>query len=329
MYLDIDQPQETSIFECSLIGKLSKYQPLPYIFLFKIIMEFDAPFLTVGGGRFGRDKRLKSAKNIAYKHGIEKLGYKYVRDFLVEPEPNSSANDTKTHSGSAFGISGLSLPHMTKDQAMNPALLRTSRSAPATIGATKGEGLTGTEPQSSLENQQQKPTKRVGGPESYYYTPHAPQENAKINCRRCYRVLTYIKDGNRNVLVDIGDGSRVKDFGDRITKNMIVYDSQLGAESEKFGLNQFRGSAGALPRVFVAFDCWGKSIKRNGGGCSSFLFEYAKYIGIVKCLDPTYPNSKKQTPVPNPPQYFPKRDFFPPPRAQSTRDIRVNRKIYV
>lgn len=81
-----------------------------------------------------------------------------------------------------------------------------------------------------------------------------------------------------------------------------------------------------MPRVLVAFDCWGES-KQRIGGASSCTFEFAKFIGIVECLDPISPHSLKHTPIPAPPYFFSKCDRAPPPRNKSNRTIRVTRSI--
>lgn len=81
-----------------------------------------------------------------------------------------------------------------------------------------------------------------------------------------------------------------------------------------------------MPRVLAAFDCWGESKARIGGGYSS-TFQFVKFIGIVECLDPISPHSLKHTTIPVAPHFFPKSDRTPPPRIQNNRTIRVTRSL--
>jgi hypothetical protein len=248
---------------------------------------------------FCKDKRTKQRNPLAYKYGIEKMGYDYVREFLSNPEPQAGSSDF-------LGVSGISLPPKLYTGPDDGASMRTSRSAPASLGGP-----------------------RRGGPESYHYAPHGVQENSSVNNQRCYRVLTYKRENNRNVLIDIADGTYFKDFGDKVSHNVVVYDSKLGAESEKFAPNQVfptRSGSGHKPRVLVAFDCWGKSVRRNGGG-SCLLYENAKYVGILKCLDAPFPFSKKNSWIPSAPHFFPTSDHHLPPRLPNDKNVRINRRI--
>ena len=249
---------------------------------------------------FSKDKRIKPKKPFV-KYGLDKMGYEYVREFLSHPEPQTSSSDF-------LGVSGLSLPPKlyTGPESGGAGAMHTSRSAPASLGGP-----------------------RRGGPESYYYAPHGVQENSSLNNQRCYRVLTYKRENNRNILIDIADGTHIKDYSDKISHNVVVYDSKLGAESEKFAPNQMfptRSGSGYKPRVLVAFDCWGKSVKRNGGG-SCLLYENAKYVGIVKCLDAVTPFSKKNSWIPTPPHFFPTSDHHPPLRLPNDKNVRINRRV--
>ena len=81
-----------------------------------------------------------------------------------------------------------------------------------------------------------------------------------------------------------------------------------------------------MPRVLAAFDCWGESKSRTGGGLSS-TFEFVKFIRIVECLDPVSPHSLKHTTAPITPHFFPKSDHTPPPRQKNNRNIRVSRSV--
>lgn len=170
---------------------------------------------------------------------------------------------------------------------------------------------------------------RSGGPESYTEVQHGTTYEPKMASARCYRVLTYIYEGGRNVLIDISNGYQYKDWGDKLTRNGVVYDTKIGAMSERFAPSQVtptRGGNGYAPRVLVAFDCWGHSHKRHGGG-SSLVYETVKFIGIAKCIDPITPFAKKMARMPKAPYYFPGPDHFPPPRQLNNRDVRINRSI--
>jgi hypothetical protein len=79
--------------------------------------------------------------------------------------------------------------------------------------------------------------------------------------------------------------------------------------------------------VLVAFDCWGASTPRTGGAFS-FVYEFAKFIEIVECLDPISPHSLKHATIPVAPHFFPKRDTTLPPRQQSNRTTRVTLSLY-
>lgn len=81
-----------------------------------------------------------------------------------------------------------------------------------------------------------------------------------------------------------------------------------------------------LPRVLVAFDCWGECTPRTGGGLSC-IYQYAKFSAIVECLDPISPHSAKHAPFPVSPNFFPKPDTTKPPRRQNNRMTRVTRSL--
>lgn len=207
------------------------------------------------------------------------MGYqKNIRNFLSESNPQSRDSDF-------LGIAGLSAPVQYGKQ--EPPL-RTTRSEPGYV-----------------------PKKRHGGAESYSYAYHGTQTLEK---KRCYRVLTYMREGNSNVLVDIVDGSRIKDSGDKLNHDVVVFNNEVAAKSEKFASLKYSKT----PRVLVAFECWGTSTKRIGGGSSSYLYENVKYAGIIKCLDVQIPFAKN---------HYKGRDYHPAPRQQSTNEVKVSRRI--
>lgn len=210
------------------------------------------------------------------------MGYrKHIRNFLSEPEFTIDPNDP-----SFFGIAGLSAPVEGARNKM-PSL-RTTKSEPGYV-----------------------PKKRHGGVESYSYAYHSSQNFER---KRCYRVLSYIREGNSNIMVDISDGTRIKDYGDRLNHNIVVFDNELGAKNEKFSSFKYNKT----PRILVAFECWGTSTKRNGGGSHSYLYETVRYAGIVKCLDVHIPFARN---------HYKGVDNHPPPREQSSNAVRVSRRI--
>ena len=168
---------------------------------------------------------------------------------------------------------------------------------------------------------------RTGGATSYHYTKHHELYIDRHQSHRCYRVLTY-KENSRGQkqFIDIMSGAG---YSRSMNNDLCVYDTRRGALGEKFHPGQYghsKSGNGVLPRVLVAFECWGKCRRRCGGGISS-QYEFGKFVGIVECLDPHYPHSKKHAPAPVPPYFFPKRDLAAPPRSVNRRSIRVQRTL--
>lgn len=168
---------------------------------------------------------------------------------------------------------------------------------------------------------------RNGGVSSYHIAKHHDLDVAKLQTRRCYRVLTYTENSRgQKAFVDIMTGGK---YSRHITHNACVFETKRGAKGERFPPSQYghsKSGCGLAPRVLVAFECWGHSHRRIGGGISS-QYEFAKFVGIVECLDPISPHSKKQSVAPVPPHFFPKRDLTAPPRKMNHRDVRVQRAI--
>jgi hypothetical protein len=111
----------------------------------------------------------------------------------------------------------------------------------------------------------------------------------------------------------------------QVTRDAIVYQTKQGALGERFPSKQVghpKSGSGVLPRVLVAFDCWGASTPRTGGALSC-VYEFVKFVEIDQCLDPISPHSLKHATIPVAPHFFPKRDATQPPRQQSSRTTRV------
>ncbi len=179
-------------------------------------------------------------------------------------------------------------------------------------------------PALSIDEQPVLPAKmnRYGGEESFSYNDPIV-DIPKMSAKRCYRVLTFTtdKNGERQVM-DIPEGNiywcRTGTQKRRITPDAIAMDSKQAAMSERFPMTQVGASAsgnGTLPRVLVAFDCWGKCNRRYGGGLGA-KYEYVKYIRIEEFLNPPKTVSKKQSEHPIHPHCYPKRDHSPTLQAR-------------
>ena len=173
--------------------------------------------------------------------------------------------------------------------------------------------------------------KRYGGGESFTYNS-STESIPKMAAKRCYRVLTYVddKNGERQVM-DVVDGNvywcRTGPQKRRITPDAIAMDSKQAALSERFPLTQVGAATsgnGTLPRLLVAFDCWGKCMRRNGG-VGAAKYEFVKYIRIEEFLNAPKTVSKKHCERPIEPNLFPKRDSSP---LLSTRKA-IDRSIYL
>lgn len=146
---------------------------------------------------------------------------------------------------------------------------------------------------------------------------------SKLSSVRGYRVVTYVEDarGNRTVK-DILNGSVYftgVGLQQRITQDAIMFSTKEAALAEKFPSNQVgasKGGSGRLPRVLCCFDGWGHSSRRLGGGPAT-VFEFVKYVGVVKFLDAPHPHTKAQTERPIEPHNFSLPDFTPPLRQNS------------
>lgn len=295
---------------------------------------------------FARSKNLDRQKKA--RTFDEVLGYDFVRNFVLGSltAPNLSSPGGAGDVTTAFKDAALATAAADRSAAkvkskvekrVRMAQSQSSSNVPVGTSIESPQKLPGAASKpASLHASQSAPIfpnrvyqNRSGGPESYTETFHGTIYEPKMASTRCYRVLTYIHENGRNVLIDISNGYRYKDWADKLTKNGVVFDTKVGALSERFAPSQVtptRGGNGYAPRVLVAFDCWGHSHKRYGGG-SSLVYESVKYVGIVKCIDPITPHAKKTAKVPKEPFYFPGPDTSPPPRLPSNRDIRINRSI--
>ena len=133
----------------------------------------------------------------------------------------------------------------------------------------------------------------------------------------------------------------------RDNKNLTVYDSKpfsdiwqlhvfvknyfwfLGitaARSERFPPHQVCSSKsgnGRLPRVLVAFECWGKS-KRRRGGASACRYEFARFVKIISYEDTPTTITKQRTEIPDKPCYYPIRDRnVSPMRLSTSRETKL------
>jgi len=173
--------------------------------------------------------------------------------------------------------------------------------------------------------------KRYGGGESFTY--NSPVGGiSKMAAKRCYRVLTYSDDadGQRHV-IDVAEGKeywcRTGPQKRRITPDAVAMDSKQAALSERFPLTQVGAATsgnGTLPRVLVAFDCWGKCSRRNGG-VEAAKYEFVKYIRIEDFLNAPKTVSKKHSESPTQPNMFAKQDHSP---LLNTRKP-IDRSIYL
>lgn len=170
--------------------------------------------------------------------------------------------------------------------------------------------------------------KRFGGNTTYNIDRGSPTDIHKLQSIRAYRVLSY-KEGfkGKMYLMDILDGKVYSDTGHKITHDAIVYSNKRDALSERFPPNHAcKTKLASRPRVLVAFDCWGYCLPRRGGAVC-YQIEFAKYMGIVQCLDAPSPHSRNRCKIPVEPFCFPESCHVPPPRQVNCRDVRVNRKL--
>lgn len=153
----------------------------------------------------------------------------------------------------------------------------------------------------------------------------------KLSARRCYRVVTYrMTDSGRRVLIDLLQNTVYNNSSQKkITNNAIVCESKKNALSEKFSPYQTghpKCGSGILPRILVAFECWG-NVYKNPTSASSYIYENVKYMCIEQCLDnfPSQPKNRSKFPVA--PHFFAGPDHAEAPRLRSTRSVHINRAL--
>jgi hypothetical protein len=153
----------------------------------------------------------------------------------------------------------------------------------------------------------------------------------KLSARRCYRILTYKYEGQRRVLVDINTGSPYNCSSQkRITNNATVCESKKTALSEKFSCEQLgrtKCGSGHLPRVLVAFECWGNVYNQHSAGGATLTYEFVRFMCIEECLDNYISQPKNRSKLPIAPHYFPGPDRSEAPRLRSSRSIHINRAL--
>lgn len=154
---------------------------------------------------------------------------------------------------------------------------------------------------------------RYGGGESFTYMDHAVVI-PKLAAKRCYRVLTYANTKQGRQVMDIAEGNlywcRTGPQKRRITPNAVAFDSRELALSERFPSTQVGAATsgnGTLPRVLVAFDCWGRASRRKGGGGAA-KYEFCKFLRIEEFLNSPATGAKKTSERPTNPHYWPKQD---------------------
>mmetsp|Transcript_16650 Transcript_16650/g.25056 ORF Transcript_16650/g.25056 Transcript_16650/m.25056 type:complete len:197 (-) Transcript_16650:209-799(-) len=157
-----------------------------------------------------------------------------------------------------------------------------------------------------------KPThSRRGGVESFSFNGHCAEHVSRFESRRCYRILSFKKcpDGT-HLLVDILNNSVYNNSShNRITNDAFVYETIQGALGERIPpMGPHTNGNEALPRVLVSFECWGRCVRRKGGGLSN-KYEFVRFMGIEKCLGPFSTHAKKHVAAPVPPHFFPRRDL--------------------
>ena len=187
------------------------------------------------------------------------------------------------------------------------------------------------EPAASRQPRKPPVPKRTGNEDSFSFRKQFVKID-KFSAKRAYRILTYVTkaNGDREVM-DIPDGyiyyCRTGPQKRRITPDAVAYDTKELAMSERFPYDQIgaaRSGNGTLPRILVAFDGWGKTHRRVGGGGSA-KYEYLKFIRIERFLDAPESVSGKQSELASHPHYFGKIDRRPRSRKAIDKAIYMDR----
>ena len=167
---------------------------------------------------------------------------------------------------------------------------------------------------------------RQGTEDSYHVSKSCDVYVHALAAHRCYRILSYRDTPDGRVVFDILSGTeyfcRSGPQKRRITPSAAAFLSKGDALSEKFPPGEGRIS---MPRILCRFDCWGRCQKRLGGGGSSAVYEYVKFLGIVNFLDAPSTISKKHAERPIHPNMYPMADKPLPLRRPVDRRIKVDK----
>ena len=185
------------------------------------------------------------------------------------------------------------------------------------------------QPQPPQQQQQQQPPRanprpkaREGTEDSYHVDYNSDIRIDPLAAHRCYRILTYKDTSEGRIVMDILSGQeyycRSGPQKRRITSNVPVFASRSDALCEKFPASEGRAQ---MPRILVRFDAWGRCRKRYGGGGSSAVYEYVKFVGVIKSMDGPSTISKKQVEHPIFPHNYPMADK--PLKLRSPIDRRI------
>lgn len=194
-------------------------------------------------------------------------------------------------------------------------------------------GMTREEQQEMCSKNREKTDSRIGDTQSFSYNLHGSSYIDKRAAVRMFRVLC-IKHPTPNnegrVVFDPLDGrifSVSPGFHNRVSHNVLLFDSKKGALSERLPTNQVGASNsgnGRYARILCSFDVWGHIVRRYGGG-SSVNCENAKLIQILEFLDPPNPVPKRMVDRYVEPFFFTTADYTEPNRLRSDKHFKINR----
>jgi len=172
---------------------------------------------------------------------------------------------------------------------------------------------------------------RTGDNLSYSLNTHDATYIPERCSRRLYRVVSFKENSSgKRIMFDPLDGrvfSCDPGFTNRLSNNVVLFESKKAALSERYPSNQIGGSMGGngiYPRMLVAFDCWGNIRRRHGGGPSMHC-EYAKFMSIVEFLDPPHPVPQRLSARYVAPFFFTPADKTPPNRQRAKPYFKVHR----
>eukprot|EP00597_Dinobryon_sp_UTEXLB2267_P002335 CAMPEP_0170072614 /NCGR_PEP_ID=MMETSP0019_2-20121128/10221_1 /TAXON_ID=98059 /ORGANISM="Dinobryon sp., Strain UTEXLB2267" /LENGTH=235 /DNA_ID=CAMNT_0010281699 /DNA_START=1399 /DNA_END=2103 /DNA_ORIENTATION=+ len=149
----------------------------------------------------------------------------------------------------------------------------------------------------------------------------------KRESRRGYKVLAIKDDGfGRKTIFDILDGTVYNcSVTNKMTSFAPIFDSKTAALSERcLSFKVDKMSSSKYPRILASFDCWGKCLRRLGGG-SSTIYEHVRFIKIEEFLDPPASVPTRLSERYIEPFFFNLRDRnHVPNRQRADRSIRVD-----